>query len=87
MLDYFHPKIHLIIGGFIYVCSILASTYMTDFYLFFLFYAVLGGFGYGIIYMLPVKNAYNFFPNNKGLAGGIILASYSFGAIGWSFLS
>lgn len=58
---------------------------MTDFYFFLLFYAVLSGLGYGIVYMLPLKSAWSFFPSKKGTIGGLILASHSFGAIGWSF--
>ena len=37
--------------------------------------------------MLPLKNAWLFFPNNKGMIGGIILSSHSFAAIGWTFLT
>jgi hypothetical protein len=60
---------------------------MTDFYYFLLFYAVLTGLGYGIVYMLPLKSAWSFFPGKKGTIGGLILASHSFGAIGWSFFT
>lgn len=60
---------------------------MTSFYLFLIFYAVLTGIGYGIIYMLPLKSAWSFFPERKGTVGGLILASHSFGAIGWSFFT
>jgi hypothetical protein len=34
--------------------------------------------------MLPIKNAYAFFPNRKGLVGGLVLSSSSIGAILWS---
>jgi OFA family oxalate/formate antiporter-like MFS transporter len=87
MLDYFHPKLHLLIGGVLFVLSILASSYTEHFIHFIIFYAILGGFGYGIIYILPLKNAYAFYPHKKGMVGGIILASYSFAAIGWTLLS
>lgn len=85
MLDVLHPKLHLLLGGCIFVVSILISSFMTDFYYFLLFYAVLTGVGYGIIYFLPLKSAWSFFPTKKGTIGGLILASHSFGAIGWSF--
>lgn len=86
MIDYVHPKLHLFIGGLIFVISVMISAYMINFYLFLLFYAVFAGIGYGIMYMLPLKQAWLFFPNRKGMIGGIILASHSFAAIGWSFL-
>jgi hypothetical protein len=60
---------------------------MTDFYLFLLFYAILTGVGYGLIYMIPLKSAWSFFPGRKGTVGGLILASHSFAAIGWSFFT
>ena len=87
MLDYLHPKVHLAIGGSIYVIAIMISAYMTDFYLFLLFYSIMAGLGYGIIYMLPLKNAWMFFPEKKGMVGGLILASHSFAAIGWTFFT
>lgn len=85
LLDYLHPRVHLAIGGTIFVFSILTASFMTDFYLFLVFYAIMTGIGYGLIYMIPLKSAWSFFPNKKGTIGGLILASHSFGAIGWSF--
>jgi len=87
LLDILHPRVHLLIGGSIFVVSILISSFMRDFYWFLLFYAVLTGIGYGIVYMLPLKSAWSFFPGKKGTIGGLILASHSFGAIGWSFFT
>lgn len=43
--------------------------------------------GVGITYMLPVKNAWLFYPKKKGMVSGIILSCYSFGAIIWSFFT
>ena len=85
MLDYFHPKVHLMIGGTVFVGSLIVASYMVNFYLFLMFYSICVGIGYGLIYMLPLKNAWQFFPEHKGMVGGIILASHSFAAIGWSF--
>ena len=87
LLDVLHPRVHLMIGGSIFIVSILISSFITSFYLFLIFYAVLTGIGYGIIYMLPLKSAWSFFPERKGMVGGLILASHSFGAIGWSFFT
>ena len=82
-----HPKLQLAIGGTIFAIAILTSTFMTNLYLFVLFYAVISGVGYGIIYILPLKNAWLFFPTKKGMIGGIILSSHSFAAIGWTFFT
>jgi len=61
LLDCLHPRVHLLLGGSIFVVSIFISSFMQDFYWFLLFYAVLTGIGYGIIYMLPLKSAWTFF--------------------------
>jgi hypothetical protein len=57
-----HPRLQLLLGGSIFVLSILASSFMTDFYSFLIFYAVLTGLGYGLIYMISLKSAWSFFP-------------------------
>lgn len=75
------------IGGGIFAGSILAASFMSGFYPFLFFYAFTTGIGYGIIYMLPLKGAWSFFPGKKGTIGGLILASHSFGAIGWTFFT
>jgi OFA family oxalate/formate antiporter-like MFS transporter len=87
MMDYFHPKVHLMIGGLFFVGSIFIASLVHEYLLFVLFYAVINGIGYGMVYMLPVKNAYAFYPNNKGLVGGLIVACYSVGAVLWIFVS
>jgi MFS family permease len=87
MMDYFHPKVHLMIGGLFFVGSIFIASFINEYLVFVLFYAIISGIGYGIVYMLPVKNAYSFFPNNKGLVGGLIMSFYSLGAVLWSFVS
>ena len=37
--------------------------------------------------MLPIKNAWLFYPKRKGLVSGLILASKSMGSIAWSLLA
>ena len=36
---------------------------------------------------MPVYNSWKYFPNNKGLAGGIVLAGFGFGAFTFNFVS
>jgi hypothetical protein len=62
-------------------------SYATSYYLFFALYVAINAAGPGLCYMLPVKNAWLFFPKKKGMVSGIILSCYSFGAILWSFLT
>ncbi len=37
--------------------------------------------------MLPIRNAWLFYPEKKGMVSGLILSCYSIGAIAWIFLS
>lgn len=37
--------------------------------------------------MLPVRNAWMFYPKKKGMVSGIILSFYSLGAILWGFVT
>ena len=87
LLDVLHPKLHLALGGSVLAGSVFAASFTTDFRLFLLFYSLLAGLGYGVVYILPLKNAWLFFPEHKGLVGGLILSSHSFAAIGWTFFT
>lgn len=87
MLDLINHRFHALIGSFLIVFSIFFSSYATNFSTFVLFFSFFVGFGYGILYMLTLKTAWQYFPKRKGMIGGIVLSCYSFGAIAWSFLT
>ena len=75
------------LGGFCFAFPVFVCSYITNFALFAFIYVLVMGFGFGLIYMLPIRNAWLFYPDRKGMVSGIILCSYSVGAICWSFLS
>ncbi len=66
----------------LFVCS-----YTASFYLFVILYSVGLGLGFGLLYMLSVRNAWQFFPSKKGMISGSIMSCYSVGAIFWILLS
>ena len=86
-MEKIHPRVQMAIGCAFFCGPIFIASYMTSFGLFFLFYTCVLGFGFGMIYMLPIRNAWLFFPEKKGMISGIILSCYSLGAIAWSFLT
>jgi MFS family permease len=47
-------------------------------------YGVLGGFGNGIAYITPVATVTRWFPERRGLAGGVVLMAFGLGAVGFS---
>lgn len=75
------------LGGFCFAFPVFTCSFIHNFPIFAMIYVLVMGFGFGLIYMLPIRNAWLFYPNKKGMVSGIILCSYSIGAICWSFLS
>jgi MFS family permease len=73
----------MIIGGMFVPIPLFICSFVTNFMVFFVLYAMCIGCGFGLIYVLPLRNAWLFFPNHKGMVSGIILSCYSIGAIFW----
>jgi len=87
LLDIMHPKTQMAFGGALIGVSIFAMAYTTTYGVMFLLESITVAAGVGIVYMLPVRNAWFFYPNKKGTVSGIILMQYSVGAILWGFLT
>lgn len=75
------------IGGAAFTIPIYLMSLTTSYLAFFSLFTFISGFGLGMIYMLPVRNAWLFYPHHKGMASGLILSCYSLGAIIWSFFT
>lgn len=67
--------------------SLYSCSYVTNASLFIFLYAVVMGMSFGLLYMPGLKNAWQYFPSKKGLISGIILSSYSVGAILWTLFT
>jgi len=87
LLDKMHPKAQMLLGGTLFCGSIMAMSYTSSYWLFLVLQSVINASGLGLIYMLPVRNAWLFYPRKKGMVSGMILMCYSVGAIIWSFLT
>lgn len=68
----------LAIWGF--ALSIFLASLMTNLASFTLFYTGFMGFFLGVGYIHPLKNAYSYFPNRKGLCSGICMTGYGIGS-------
>ena len=86
----------MMIGVFIGLTSALAASFATNFWVFMFLYSCGFGICNGLAvriklksfkYIIPVYNCWKYFPNNKGLASGIVLAGYGFGAFVFNFVS
>jgi OFA family oxalate/formate antiporter-like MFS transporter len=77
------PRIVALTGGLVYsIGVILASFARADsFWLLVLGYGVLGGFGLGMVYIVPIAMLQKWFPDKPGLITGIAVAGFGFGAV------
>jgi hypothetical protein len=81
------PRRLLLIGGSIFVSSLYLAQFSVTFLEFFFFYSLCLGFGYGLIYFLPVECAWSYFPEKQSTISGVILCFYSLGAISFATYS
>ena len=67
--------------------SIYAATLMKSWWGFVAFYCIGYPVGIGMVYWPPIMCGWEWFPNNKGLVSGLIVAGYGFGAFFFGFIS
>ena len=67
--------------------SLFICSFVHNYLLFFVLYAFMVGCGFGLIYMLPLKIAWLYYPKKKGMISGLILSCYSVGAIIWIIIT
>ena len=76
----YNPKLIMAVGSLIQISAMQIAARQTQWYYFFFFYGIMFPFGVGIVYYTPMICAWEWFPKNRGLAGGIIIAGYGLGA-------
>jgi oxalate/formate antiporter len=81
LVDRFGPRVLLSIGtviaGFSWVLAAQASNVFT----LYLTYGLLGGIGTGIVYVGVIGHMVQWFPDQRGLATGLVAAGYGMGAL------
>ncbi|WP_406830251.1 OFA family MFS transporter [Pedococcus sp. KACC 23699] len=77
------PKIVALTGGVIYSVGVLLASLATgsSFWLLVLGYGIIGGFGLGMAYIVPIAMLQKWFPDKPGLITGIAVAGFGFGAV------
>ncbi len=77
------PKIVALTGGVIYSVGVLLASFATgsSFWLLVLGYGIIGGFGLGMAYIVPIAMLQKWFPDKPGLITGIAVAGFGFGAV------
>jgi MFS transporter, OFA family, oxalate/formate antiporter len=89
--DYVKKKIGLrwmlVIGSLgICLCTWI-SAFCQNLWLFMVFFALLWNIFAGMMFMLPLNNGFEYFPNNKGLVSGIISTGFGMGPMGANTLA
>ncbi len=75
------PRIVATVGGLVYAAGYLIASVSTDnLAMMYLSYGVIGGIGLGLGYVCPLAAALKWFPDKKGLVGGIAVAGFGAGA-------
>ena len=87
MLKKLNPKIIVGGGATIMCASILIASFMKTWWTFLIFYAVFFPMGVGFVYWPPIICGWEWFPENKGLVSGLIVAGYGFGAFIFGFIT
>lgn len=73
-------------ASILFASAVFTSSYIQDFYLFAIVYGIFTGLSTGLLYMIPLANAYEYYPNNKGLVSGIIVSGFGLGSFVMSWV-
>jgi len=80
-------RLSAMIETFLISMSIFVSSYMNNFWLFVLFYGIFFGILSGLLYIIPIFLACQYFPTSKGIISGIITGAYGLATIFSSLLA
>ena len=79
--DKLGPKWIIFIGGILFGLGMTFSGFATSVPMLILTYGLGVGLGVGMVYGCTVSNSVKFFPDKKGLIGGIATASYGISSV------
>lgn len=78
------PRIVAVAGVVIYSIGIILASFTrdaSDLWLLILGYGMLGGFGLGLAYIVPIAMLQKWFPDKRGLITGVAVGGFGFGAV------
>ena len=79
--DKIGPKWVIFIGGILFGLGMIASGFAKSVGILLLTYGLGVGLGVGMVYGCTVSNSVKFFPDKRGLVGGIATASYGISSV------
>ncbi len=78
------PRLVALMGGIIYAIGVILASFSQDrsqLWLLVLGYGVIGGFGLGFAYIVPIAMLQKWFPDKRGLITGLAVGGFGFGAV------
>ncbi|HEX7461727.1 MAG TPA: OFA family MFS transporter [Dermatophilaceae bacterium] len=78
------PRLVALMGGIIYAVGIILASFSHNrgqLWLLVLSYGVIGGFGLGFAYIVPIAMLQKWFPDKRGLITGLAVGGFGFGAV------
>ncbi len=78
------PRVVALVGGILYSVGVILASFAhgsDQFWLLVLGYGVIGGFGLGLGYIVPIAMLQKWFPDRRGLITGLAVGGFGFGAV------
>jgi len=82
----YKPKVILACVAPIGFAGMLASSFMVNYWAWLALFSVSFGFCNGFLYILPMQVAWLHFPKRIGLAGGVVVSGFGFGAFFFNYI-
>ena len=79
--DRFGPKTVILTGGIMFGGGMILSGMASSVGMLMVTYGLLGGLGLGMAYGCTISSCVKFFPDKRGLIGGLTTAAYGFSSV------
>lgn len=79
--DRFGPKKVIFVGGCMFAGGLILSGFASSLAFLIVSYGLLTGFGLGMTYGCTISSCVKYFPDKRGLIGGLTTAVYGFGSV------
>lgn len=77
----FGVRVVVLLGGILFGLGLYLSGMINSVYQIYITYGLIAGSGIGLIYSITVSNTVKWFPENKGVAGGLTAGGFGAGSI------
>lgn len=79
--DAFGPKVVILVGGLMFGGGMFLSGFATSVGFLIFTYSILLGLGLGMVYGATISTAIKFFPDRRGLVGGLTTATFGISSV------